>query len=169
MSHTSRVEPCHTDAPSHARLSLSPRRHAHSKLARERIQGTGRRQPTHRPQDARRPAWPAHLCSSSRSRRPATRFQVYAAGASSLQADSYSKMVFPTSNSKMLRASQQVVVIVDRYDDACVPAGVTDKLAVFFLAWNRISGAEDESIRNGIHFIAGTADTPDGQASGQWC
>ena len=40
----------------------------------------------------------------------------------------------------------QVVEIVDRYDDACVPVGVTDKLAVFFLAWNRISGAEDESM-----------------------
>jgi len=28
-----------------------------------------------------------------------------------------------------LRSSRQVVEIVDRYDDACVPAGVTDKLA----------------------------------------
>ncbi|WVZ77697.1 hypothetical protein U9M48_025535 [Paspalum notatum var. saurae] len=28
-----------------------------------------------------------------------------------------------------LRASQQVVEIIDRYDDACIPAGVTDKLA----------------------------------------
>ncbi|XP_066333244.1 uncharacterized protein [Miscanthus floridulus] len=77
--------------------------------------------------------WPGFLTLSF----CANRFQVYAAGASSLQADSYSKMVFPTSNSKMLRASQQVVEIVDR--------------------------------RNDIHFIAGTADTPDGQASGQWC
>jgi hypothetical protein len=30
--------------------------------------------------------------------------------------------------------------IVDRYDDACVPAGATDYLAIFLLAWNMTSG-----------------------------
>ena len=64
-----------------------------------------------------------------------------------MQADSYSKMgKFNSTNLSWCHQLSYVVEIVDRYDDACVPAGVTDKLAVFFLAWNRISGAEDESM-----------------------
>ncbi|RWW35181.1 hypothetical protein BHE74_00023654, partial [Ensete ventricosum] len=58
-------------------------------------------------------------------------FKVYAAGAPSMQAYSYSKMgktqqLFPSPCIFLL----QVVEIVDRYDNVCVPSNMTsDKVA----------------------------------------